>query len=37
MKDEELAAMKSLSQKIGKGLKTQEDLARFTQALTKMS
>jgi len=37
MKDEELEAMKALSQKIGKGLKTQEDLARFTQALTKMS
>ncbi|WP_395375482.1 IS256 family transposase [Marinicella sp. W31] len=33
----ELEQMKALSQKIGKGLKTQEDLARFTQALTKMS
>ena len=36
-KDEELEAMKALSQKIGKGLKTQEDLARFTKAMTKMS
>ncbi|WP_395374221.1 IS256 family transposase [Marinicella sp. W31] len=37
MTKEELEQMKALSQKIGKGLKTQEDLARFTQALTKMS
>lgn len=37
MKDEEFEAMKALSQKIGKGLKTQEDLAQFTKALTKMS
>ncbi len=36
-KDEEPEAMKALSQKIGKGLKTQEDLARFTKAMTQMS
>lgn len=37
MKKEQFEQMKALSQKIGKELKTQEDLAEFTQALTKMS
>lgn len=37
MNKEELAQMKALSQKIGKGLKTQEDLANFTQEMTKLS
>lgn len=37
MNKEQFEQMKALSQKIGKELKTPEDLAEFTQALTKMS